>query len=462
MLVGMLFTWPSSTIRIFKSSNTTLQRPMTEIEISLFGSLSCFGSMVGVVILGFMLDIVGRKYCVIAAAMCEVIGWALIACFNRVEVILTAVFISGLGGCSLLGTRLFISEICQESIRGTMITLSSIFYTIGMLISYILGGTLSYNSVVYVYLTLSALGVAALMVLQESPVYLMKIGLDEAAQRSYAFYRNVKFDSKLVLQEMATLRRAFNPESEELNPEAQALQPEKATENQVKEKITKWEFIRKSESTRKALVVNLVIITLAMGQGLVTIQVYAEPLFVQALPIASPMAASVLLPIVTIVFGFFAAYLTDVAGRRNLLIYASTAAGLCCICVGVQLHHHWGPHWLTGLLMYLFAIFYTLGADTVPYVLSVEVFLPEIRSFMSALISEWAWLCNFLILLIFNPLLSAMGLGPVFYIFAGVCFITAIYSYFFVPETKGLPIDAIQMLFVKKRRTEQRSGRRNQ
>lgn len=65
---------------------------------------------------------------------------------------------------------------------------------------------------------------------------------------------------------------------------------------------------------------------------------------------------------------------------------------------------------------------------------------------------EWTWLCNFVMLFIFNPLLAAIGLGPVFYLFAVVCFMTAIFTYFFLPETKGLPVDVIQTLFSKKHR----------
>lgn len=33
----------------------------------------------------------------------------------------------------------------------------------------------------------------------------------QEAQESFAFYRNAAFDSKIVLHEMDTLRRAFNP-----------------------------------------------------------------------------------------------------------------------------------------------------------------------------------------------------------------------------------------------------------
>lgn len=64
----------------------------------------------------------------------------------------------------------------------------------------------------------------------------------------------------------------------------------------------------------------------------------------------------------------------------------------------------------------------------------------------------FTWIYTFITLVIFNPLVESVGLGPVFYCFSAVCFLGAIYSQFCVPETKGLSADAIQFLFLKKRR----------
>lgn len=63
---------------------------------------------------------------------------------------------------------------------------------------------------------------------------------------------------------------------------------------------------------------------------------------------------------------------------------------------------------------------------------------------------EWGWICSFIVLFIFNPLVSAMGLGPVFYIFAVVGVLSTIFCYFYLPETKGLTVDVIQTLLVNK------------
>ncbi|KAL4702649.1 hypothetical protein ACJJTC_016456 [Scirpophaga incertulas] len=85
------------------------------------------------------------------------------------------------------------------------------------------------------------------------------------------------------------------------------------------------------------------------------------------------------------------------------MIYASFIAGICCLLLGSQIHTEWGPNWLTAAAIYLFSIAYILGAGTVPFVLLGEAFLPEVKSFIIMMVVEWTWLCNFLILLIFNP-----------------------------------------------------------
>ncbi|XP_049880023.1 facilitated trehalose transporter Tret1-like [Pectinophora gossypiella] len=451
MTMGIMFAWPSCTLNLFQSANTTLSRPMSDGELSLFGSLSCIGALISTPLTGFMLDRVGRKYCAVASAATHVMSWSLIAFCSQVEVVLFSIFLCGVGGAVVLIVPVFIGEICQESIRGAMTSGSMVFYAIGMLLSYLLGGILEYKTMVYVCMSLSVVGLLLLTALKETPMFLMIKGLDQEAAKSFAFYRNAMVDSKEVLQEMEKLRRAFNPDLDEENttPEEEKLKvDEKPVET---EKPSLWQFVKKSRSTRQAMFVTLTLITAAVFQGLVVLQVYAEPLFQEAVPNISSTVCSVLLALVTIIAGFIAAYLTDFAGRRPLLIYSSFASGLCCVVLGSQLHLHWAPHWVTAVVIYLFTTVYSLGPGTVPFLLVAEVFLPEVKSFMSMFVIEWAWFCNFIILFIFNPLVSAIGLGPVFYLFAGVCAISTVFSVVYLPETKGLPVDQIQAHFVKKR-----------
>ncbi|CAK1591358.1 unnamed protein product [Parnassius mnemosyne] len=455
LTMALMYAWPSSTIKIFSSANTTLHRPMSENEIALFGSFSSISAIFTTPFSGFLLDRIGRRNSCILFSLPQVVAWLIVSISSRVEAVLAAMFISGFGGCTLLLVPVFISEFCQESVRGMMTSGSVVAYGLGILVSYVLGGCLEFKTMTYVCLTMSVLAVMLLWPLKDSPLFLMKCGLEKDAIKAVAFYRRVKESSKEVTQEINTIKRALNPDLEDLSPEEEKLQPEKQQKIQEKSNgISKWKFLKKSRSTRQALFVALTLYSAAMFQGLVAIQVYAEPIFVDVLPNISSTLSCVLLAVVTVVSSCVAAYLIDIAGRRPLMIYSSIGAGICSVALGTQIHLPWGPHWITGVFIYLFAITYTLGAGTVPFVFVAEVFLPEIKSLVSMLSAEWGWICNFIILYIFTPLVSSVGLAPVFYIFGGVCFATAIFCAYFLPETKGLSVGIIQTLLVKSKRAQ--------
>ncbi|XP_038218607.1 sugar transporter ERD6-like 4 [Zerene cesonia] len=448
MNVGFMYSWPSSTLRLFSSTNTTLNRPMTDTEQALFGSLSSIAALISTPFAGFLLDRLGRKYSCVLFSMPQVIAWVIVSTCYKVEGILAAVFISGLGGCIFIVAPVFICEFCQETIRGMMTTGVIVYYGIGMLLSYLLGGSLEYRFMNYACLSLTAVGCVLTSFLKESPIILMRRGLEKEAAESISYYRGVKVNSKEVMQEIDTIRRTLNPDFEQVYA---TTDEDNILKVPVKpEKLHFWQFLKKSQSTRRALLLCIVLYTAAIFQGLVVVQVYAQPLFEEAVPNVSTTISSVIFAIVLIISGCIAAFFIDKAGRRPLIIYSSIITGICCAVLGTQIQYHWGPHWVSAILLYSYCIAYSLGAGTVPFVIVAEVFLPEIKSIVSMISVEWAWTCNFIILFLFNPLVTTLGLGPIFYIFAVVCFLTAVFCTFCLPETKGLTVDIIQTLFVKK------------
>ncbi|KAJ8709993.1 hypothetical protein PYW07_009359 [Mythimna separata] len=446
--MGVIFAWPAFTITMFQTTNTTLNRPMTDTEISLFGSLSSIGALLSTPTAGYMLEKLGRKYCSLLNALGLILVWVLLVCTRNVETVLAAIFLSGVSSSVFLVATVYISEICQDSIRGAMTASNMVSYGIGMLLSYMLGGFLSYNVMLYVGLSMAVGGACLLFLMKESPMHLLSNGKEKEAAQSLSFYRMWKIDSKELLEEMNNMKRALNPDLGEETPEEEKLKPDM----KPAEKMSLWKFIRKSKSSQRAFLVNMVVMTAAIFQGLVVVQIYAEPIFTEAVPNTSATLLSVMLAVTTVVAGMIAAYGTDLLGRRPLMVYSSLGAGISCVVLGTQMHFHWGPNWLTATFIYVFAVMYTCGAGTVPFVLLAELFLPEVKSFFSMVLVEYVWLCNFVILFIFNPLLKALGWGPVFYVFAVICLLSSTFCFFFLPETKGLTVEEIQARFVKPKR----------
>ncbi|CAH2097907.1 unnamed protein product [Euphydryas editha] len=439
--MGILYTWPSSTLILFSSPNTTLNRVMTETEISLLGSLPSISAIIVTPFVGIIIDSLGRKWSFIVFSLTQLVSWVIITTCTIVEVILFAMFVSGLSSSVFIVVPIYASEFCENSIRGSMMSASMIFYGIGMLVSYLMGGILDYKPMNNVGLSLTVLGLVLLSTIKESPLYLLKIGREQEAAKSIAFYRSLKITSKEVEEEIEKIRRILSPEIVETSIEEQL---ELNVQEGSSTKRSQWQYLRKSHVTQRGLLVCIVLYTALVFQGLMVLQVYAKPLFQKALPSMSSTVASVLFALVSIVAGLVAAYLIDIIGRRPLMIYGSIATGLSCVILGSQIQLNWGPNWLTAIFMYLYCITYTFGAGTVPFVIVPEVFMPEVKSLASMIAMEWAFACMFVALFIFNPLVNSFGLGVVFYIFAISSLLSATFCFYYLPETKGLAFDEIQ------------------
>ncbi|CAH0717986.1 unnamed protein product, partial [Brenthis ino] len=462
-LTGFIYAWPSYTYEIFKSNNTVLEAPMTSTQLSLIGSLTNVGALLATPLCGYAVDKFGRKYSAMLFGLPYVVSWSLIAVTKSINLVLFAVCLSGFGAAGQAVSSVYISEISHDSIRGGL-TSSTVFgFFFGLLFSYALGGYLSYHNVIYVHLVLSIAYILMLLLLKESPVFLLKIGKEKEAAESIAFYQRVEVTSKEVEVEIKKLRLQLDPRIERILQDGGTDSKESvelldkplsftAKIDEVKNKETAWQFLRRSDSSKRALLAVLIVMAVTILMGSIVLQVYAEPLFKEAIPTMNPNTCSILLAVTYLLAGLVCACILDKFGRKFLMTITSIASGIFTILLGSQLQVHWAPHWFTAFVIYGYSFVYNLGAAVVPFVLTAEVFLPEVRGLCNSFSMACMWVMNFVTLIIFNPLVEVCGLGPTFYIFSIVCFLGAFYSHFYLPETKGLPADAIQLLFLKKRR----------
>ncbi|XP_045505308.1 facilitated trehalose transporter Tret1-like [Colias croceus] len=454
-LTGFVYAWPSYTFETFTTNKTVLSEPMTSTQISLLGSLTNIGGLMGTPLCALVVDRIGRRYSAMLFGLPFVIAWSIITLTKSINVVLFAIWFAGFGAGGQAVSSIYISEISQDSIRGalTSSTVSSFF--IGLLLSYFLGGQLTYYQVVYVHLGLSILYIMLLTLLKESPVYLVQHGKEEEAAKSIAFYRRVDAKSKEVEIEIRKIKMQLDPRINQIlqgdeDPSAALDLIEKPAVTNEKNQ-SPWKFLVRSESSKRALFSVLFIMGITILMGPIVLQVYAEPLFKEAVPTMHPNLCSILLAIDYLIAALVCASVIDRFGRKSLMTVTSIASAIFNILLGSQLHLHWAPHWFTAFIIYAYSFVFNLGAAVVPFVLTAEVFLPEVRGIGNSLSMVCMWVMNFVTLMIFNPLVDKVGLGPTFYFFSIVCLIGAMYSQFCLPETKGLSADAIQVLFLKKR-----------
>ncbi|XP_045455977.1 facilitated trehalose transporter Tret1-like [Melitaea cinxia] len=459
-LTGFTFAWPSYTYAILKSNETVLESPMTIGELSTVGSLPNIGALLATPFCGYALDQFGRKYAAMLFGLPYVVAWGIIAVTKSVYLVIFAVGIAGLGAGGQVVTSVYIAEMCHDSIRGGLISSTVYVFFIGLLISYSLGGYLSYHHVVYVHLAQSILYIVLLAFLKESPVFLMKRGKEKEAVEAISFYHRIEIDSKEMEVEIRKLKLQLDPKiikmlesgGEDASAE-ELLEKSPSTIEKEEEHVSVWQFLKRSESSRKALTTVLILMSLSILMGSIVLQVYAEPLFKEAVPTMDSNTCSIILALVYLVACVIGAILVDKLGRKSLMTVTCAICGVMTALLGSQLHLHYAPHWFTAFLLYGFSFAFNVGSGVVPYVVTAEVFLPEVRGLGNSCVLGFTWISNFVILIIFTPLVEAVGLGMSFYFFSVICFLTAVYSHFYLPETKGLSVDAIQKLFLKEKRT---------
>ncbi|XP_026318295.1 facilitated trehalose transporter Tret1-like [Hyposmocoma kahamanoa] len=456
-LVGFVYAWPSYNIENFESNSTVLAWPLTTLEKSLIGSLTNIGALFMTPFCGFALHLFGRRYSAMLFGLPNVIGWLIICLTNYTPLIIVAIGITGFSAAGQVVSAVYITEIVQDSIRGMLTSSCVTMYFIGLLFSYILGGYLTYQQVLYVHLTVSCLYIAALGLLKESPVYLVQMGREEEAKRSIAFYRRVKDTSKEVEVEIKKIKLQLDPRIEEIlqgeteNPQEKELLDNNSQHAEEVPKITPWKFLKKSESSKKALAMALILMAANIMMGVIVLQVYAEPLFKEAVPSVHPNTCAILLAVDLMVASFICCLVVDKFGRKFLMTASSGATGLCTLLLALQLQLGFAPYWFTAFVIYAYCFVYNVGACTVPWIMGAEMFLPEVRGLCNSMVMACMWITNFMTLIIFNPMVDSFGLGPLFYLFTVICFSTAAYSHFCLVETKGLSVDQIQLLFLKKK-----------
>ncbi|XP_041972372.1 facilitated trehalose transporter Tret1-like isoform X1 [Aricia agestis] len=443
--LSMLYVWPSSTIMAFASKDTPLDRPMTDMELNFFGSLFPIMSFVATPLPAYLIDVFGRKKSCLLLAFPQVIAWTLISFCNKVEIILTAACIGGIAGCQLVIVPLYIVEISQENIRGTLTAGTTVLCCVGNALSYGLGGLLTFRVMNYVSLTIVTVAFILLTFVKESPTFLMKKNREKEAAKSIAYYRSANVNDKDVINEINILRNFLNSTLDD-SPEEEKLKADSIT----KKKISTLQFIRKSRSTRRGLFLILSILFLTTIQGMPIVLVYSKPIFHEAMPSISASTISILIAMVNLVSGLFSAYMLDVVGRRVIFMYSAVVSCISSIALGTQMVFHFAPSWTIVVYMMVYCISYTIGSGTVPFVLMAELFLPEVKGILTVVALEWLWTCTFFTLFLFNPIVKLLGVAILYYFFAFASLATFVFSYFYLIETKGLPVNVIQTLLIKK------------
>ncbi|KAJ3626027.1 hypothetical protein MTP99_016554 [Tenebrio molitor] len=187
LCLGMCLTWTSPALPMLEKS----ERKITEAQGAWIGSLLTLGACLGAIPTGSIANFIGRKRTLQMLALPLFASWLTIAYGNRVEALYVARFVAGLaiGGVSV-AAPMYVAELAHTSIRGTLGTFFQVQITVGVLLEYLLGGTVaSFKCLALASSVFPILFLVGFSFMPETPVYLYGKGRVDAARKSLEYFR---------------------------------------------------------------------------------------------------------------------------------------------------------------------------------------------------------------------------------------------------------------------------------
>lgn len=450
------FVWPSYAIPALQSDRSPLGYKISEREAGLISSCTMLSPMIVTMFAGTLADVFGRKKISVACGFIILSSWILVLTAKSASQILIARLICGLAfGCNIIVVIMYIGELCQTSTRATATVIITFLFSIGALASYSLGWVCSYETVCYFCITLSVIYIIFMFALvKESPVFLVGKGREKEALHCLAFYRGASVVTEHVLGELSYMRSQHNQNKQNhpIEENVPQYETEKLTEEKTslpQEETSGWKLLFASTSSRRALISMVSIMVLTVYMGMVSVQVYAAQLFTKMAPNISPDLCSVILALVLVASSCVGTFTMDLFKRRSLMICSTLMSSWCMAVLGSLLRWSWASDWAVTLVVVIYCFSYQVGPNSLPFVLTSETFGPQTRGVASQVVVTSMFLSNFLLLILFGPVEDQIGLDGTFFLFSIIGFVTVIFTYFTMKETKGIPLDEIQKMYEK-------------
>ncbi|QIW95387.1 hypothetical protein AMS68_000905 [Peltaster fructicola] len=145
---------------------------------------------------------------------------------------------------------------------------------------------------------------------------------------------------------------------------------------------------------------------------------------------------------------------TEQVGRKWSLIVGALGQAFAMFYIGINQAVNpintnaplTGNSYFAIVCVYLFVVFYSFGWGPIPFVLSAECSPNHVRSLIMAAALMTQWLMNFVIAKITPIMLANITYGT-FLVFAVCCILMVVYAILFIPETAGVPLESIGLLF---------------
>ena len=426
-LGGLLFGYDTGVISgalPFIKRDFTLSAGMEGVATSAV----LVGATLGAAFAGYLSDRFGRKLVILFVAALFVVGALGSAFAPSLGVLLTARAVVGVAiGVASMLTPLYLAEIAPKERRGGIVSLNQFCITFGILVSYLAdyaltGAASNWRWMLGLGAVPGAVLFIAMLFLPESPRWLAG--------------HNRADDAKEALQELRA--------GTDIEAELAELRTDVRREGT---RVASWSELFR-HGARLPVIVGIALAVFQQVTGINTVIYYAPQIF-RAAGLQSDSAsilATAGVGLVNVIMTVVAMTLLDRVGRRPLLLWGlgGMIVMLLVLAGGFFFGTHGAVAYLTMISVAAYVGFFAIGLGPVFWLLISEIFPLAVRGRGMSVASVANWGSNFLVTLIFPPLVAALGSAAAFMMFAVLSVGAFIFTLRVVPETKGRSLEEIE------------------
>ncbi|KAF2722251.1 general substrate transporter [Polychaeton citri CBS 116435] len=443
---GILYGYDTGTISGIQSMNYWVREfdNPSEGRLSLIVSILSVGTFVGALSAGFLADYTGRKWGIIlSAAFPFNLGVILQTAATEQKMFIAGRFFAGLGvGLISVQIPMFQAETLPKWIRGFVIGSYQLCITIGLLLAALINyGTQnmnnsgSYRIPLAIQFAWSLILTFGMLILPETPRFLIKSGQDDKAYKSLTFLRRLPRDHPAIISEHEEIKGNY---AYELSL-GSASYVECFKGNIGKRTMTGIGI----QALQQLVGVNFIFY---YGTS------YFANLSGSGLP--NKFILQVITNVVNVVSTFPGLWAIDAFGRRTVLLVGALGMGVsqyivaACGAATPTTNDSSVAAQFAFICIYIFFFASTFGPGA--WVVTGEIFPLKVRAKCISMTTASNWFFNWLLAFI-TPYLEGADYADlksnVFWIWGGFCWIAVVFVFFLVYETKGLSLEQVQELY---------------
>lgn len=389
------------------------------------------GAVAGAAINGSLSDIYGRKKIIVATGIIFALG-SLLCAFSATpfQLIASRAVIGLAVGMVNFVVPMYLSEIAPQKIRGMLVSLFQLAITAGILFSYLINRI--FANAEYNWRWMLGSGLVPALVLLSGIIFLGD------TPRWLISKQREKEAKEIFLK--------INPE-EDADAHIEDIKLTLGSQTKQKHVFQRWMLM--------PVLVGVGMMFMQICTGINTIIYYTTTIFKTAgfADNITAIYATIGIGAVNFLMTLVAIAYADKLGRKPLLYIGLWGVLISLLALGAAFYYAeilgGALKWVAVGSITLYIASFAMSLGPVGWIIVSEILPLKIRGLAMSICTVANFAFNFIVVLSFLPLIEFIGEAFTFWTFAAITVLCLLFTYFLVPETKGISLEKIEQNWQK-------------